>query len=187
MRGHVAGVLVVAWLAGGCAELSTEGALTLRAPGETRALEIYPDGGVVSASFQLKATREGYWGVMGDTTVDLNADGRRIFGIIGNDPINMRLRVEGDGLRTQGQYGSRIGRLSADGQAISSYLGTCRYDLHLVGARFEGTRSCFYGRNGEPVTIVLPPRFVGLSAERRAMLLTLLLGGASFRLLANTN
>jgi hypothetical protein len=165
---------VVAAVVGGCATTAGPDALALRTAGDTRLLDLYPGGGVVSAEYQLKATPEGYWGTAGGGTVDLNAAQGRIFGVIGGGVVNLHLRVEGDAVRLQGLYGGALGGLSADGQAISAWLGLCRYDLRAVGPRFEGQRNCHRGRV-QPATVELPPGFAALPPQRRAMLLALLL------------
>jgi hypothetical protein len=166
---------VWAAVAGGCATAPGPDSLALRTAGDTRLLDIYPGGGVVSADYQLKATPEGYWGTFGGgATVDLNAHGGRIVGVIGPGIVNMHLRIQGDAVRLQGLYGGALGGLSADRQAISAWLGLCYYDLHAVGNRFEGQRNC-HRRRVQPATVELPPGFAALPPQRRAMLLALLL------------
>jgi hypothetical protein len=170
-------VLAAMVTAGGCVTTGGPDALALRTVGHTRLLDVFPDGGVVSADYQLEATPEGYWGTVGDGTVDLNAQGDRVFGVIGNGVVNMRLRVEGDAVRLQGLYGGRVGGLAADARAISSWLGRCYYDLRAVGNRYQGQRNCYRGPGVQPATVELPASFGTLPPQRRAMLLALLLAG----------
>jgi hypothetical protein len=173
------GRLVLAALAGSACSTAGSGSyLTLRTIGETREMGPESDGGVRGARFQLRPTREGYWGTSGDALVDMNADGPHIVGVLGDHPINLHLQVEGDALRLQGLFAGRIGSMTIDRQGLSSWLGGCYYDLQAAGARFEGMRTCRARRGlAEPVSIDIAPGFEALPAERRAMLLALLLGG----------
>jgi hypothetical protein len=140
-------------------------------------MSLAPDGGVVGSSFQLRPTSDGYFGVAGTQTVDLNSFGQRIVGVAGGGVVNLHLRVDGDAVQVQGLFGGRLGRLFADSHAMSSWFGGCRYDLRMAGARFEGLRTCpRVPQAAQPVTVELPSGFADMPGERRAMLLTLLLG-----------
>jgi hypothetical protein len=149
----------------------------MRTIGETQSMGLEADGGVLGAGFQLTPTPEGYFGRAGSRWVDLSGEGRRIIGVLGNGLVNLHLRVDGEAVSVQGLFGGQLGRLAADRHGISSWLGGCYYDLQASGARFEGQRTCRRSRHvPEPVVVQLPDAFDRLPAERRAMLLALLLG-----------
>jgi hypothetical protein len=156
--------------------MGTGSSLTLRAIGDTREMAFEADGGVVGARFQLRPSAGGYWGVSGESPVDLRTSGQRIIGVVGDRIVNLHLQVDGDAVLLQGLFAGGIGRLSADHQTISSWLGGCYYDLQLTGSRYQGQRLCRRRGLVEPVSIDASGVFEALPAERRAMLLALLLG-----------
>jgi hypothetical protein len=168
--------VAVAALAGACSTASQGTYLTLRTVGETQQMSWAADGGVLGANFQLRATPEGYLGLVGDSTVELTSDGQRIVGVVGDRPVNLHLKIDGDGVRARGMFAGQIGSLVADRFAISSWLGGCHYALQVAGPRFQGERICRSSQVFELVTIELSRSFAALPAARRAMLLALLLG-----------
>jgi hypothetical protein len=176
------GRLVLALVLGGsaCSTAGSSSYLTLRTLGETREMGAERGGGVLGARFQLQSTNEGYFGIDGLAPVDMNADGEHIVGILGDRLINLHLRVDGNAVAIQGVFGGSLGNLHTDGQVLTSWLGGCYYALQSSGPRprMEGTRSC--RRSGsivEPVSLDVSSEFEALPAQRRAMLLALLLGG----------
>jgi hypothetical protein len=168
--------LAAAALVGACSTASQGTYLTLRTAGETQQMSWAADGGVLGANFQLRATPEGYLGVVGENTVDLTSDGQRIVGVVGDRPVNLHLKVDADGLRARGVFAGQIGSLVADRYAISSWLGGCQYTLQATGSRFQGERICRSNQTFEVVTIEVSRSFGALPAPRRVMLLALLLG-----------
>jgi hypothetical protein len=165
----LAGLMVI----GGCVWRAAESAtLALHVPGETRAMQLSAGGEVSGQSFQLRPTAGGYRGTAGAAVVDLNSSGEKITGVVGDRIVDLHVRVEGDEVHANGLFAGELGRLDAGPQAIFGYVGRCRYDLRDAGARFEGTRTC---GGTYPASLDLPRELANLPADRRAMLLALLL------------
>ena len=171
-------VLGVVVMAGGCATgAANGGAVSLRYQGMTRKMYIDGDGTVMGSRYQLRPTSDGYTGIGGRGVVDLRSDGARITGLGGDDKL-VALHVAADGavVRFNGLFGGRFASLTAAPDAITGWVGGCHYDFKSVGQRYEGTRACPMGE-GPPLwaQIELPSRFGALPADRKAMLMALLL------------
>jgi hypothetical protein len=178
--------LIVAGLAGCAAGNAESGAstLTLRAPGETQEMRITTDGRVAGASFQLQATDAGYRGAVHSQIVELRSDGERIRGVVGDRIVDLHVRVDGDVMGANGLFAGRLGRITATPVSISSSFGPCRYELQgdLRASKYEGSRACMRAPLPfEPASVELPARFGELPADRRAMLLALLLAADASR------
>jgi hypothetical protein len=130
------------------------------------------DAGLVSSRLQLIATASGYHGVLDGEPMELNAEGSRISGSVGQSPINLHVDTRGRGIRLNGLFAGQVGRMILGPGIIISSIGGCSYRLHAVGDRYEGTRAC---GTLQPARVDLPLGFEHLPDERRAMLLFLLL------------
>src|SRR4051812_16781038 len=108
-----------------CAAARTDGAVTLRAPGETRQMQIAPDGRISGPVFQLQPTSGGYRGFGRGGNVDLGSAGDRIIGVAGGGIVDLRLQVQGDSVHATGLFAGQLGRLEASSDRIASWLGPC--------------------------------------------------------------
>jgi hypothetical protein len=107
-------MLLIGCAAGRAGDEAGASYVTLRAPGETHQMRIGADGQVISASFQLRPTTDGYQGSARSGLVSLRSDGERITGLADDRPVDLHLSVEGEVLRAPGvPGGAQLGRAAA--------------------------------------------------------------------------
>jgi hypothetical protein len=110
----------------------------------------------------------------------------RITGLLGQQPVNLRVRGTDDGYHVSGLFAGSLSEYDvawSDRDGLRGVVGKCSYELRWTepDAAFEGLGACT-GGNIEPVFVQQPPPMrpardagPGLSATQTVALLTLAL------------
>jgi hypothetical protein len=116
-------------------------------------------------------------GRLDGSPVSLQADdvGMRVSGILGEQPVHLRIHPTPQGLHVGGLLGGSLSEYDIGPTALRGKIGRCSYDLRWTGEDYEGRRECADG-NIEPVVVQEPPALASLPPAHFVALLTLMLG-----------
>jgi hypothetical protein len=168
-------VVLTACASGGGAQPGN-GYVSSAGPAGSQEMRIETSGRVFGENFDLTTTDSGYRGLLrGELSSMESADGERITGSRGGNPIDLHVDADGATLRASGMFAGRLGRLQLDANGLTSTFGRCSLDLqHASGLTYVGQRACS-GGNIVPASLVLPAGFPRLTPARQVMLLSTLL------------
>jgi hypothetical protein len=190
--------LCCAVLLSACAGLSCaagQGDLLVRSPSRvfSAAVKVTQDGRASLAAIEGPSTSAALYGDELRGRVDgspliLTLDDRamRITGLLGMEPVNLRVRGTDDGYHVSGLFAGALSEYDvawSDHEGLRGWIGKCSYELRWTELEtgFEGMRACADG-NIEPVFVQQPPPMrpareaaPGLSPTQTVALLTLAL------------
>lgn len=177
MKRWLKGVLAAAVLlgAGGAMSEPKQDAINLRVARQQYNLVMTADN-VTGQDFQVSRLRDGLRGRTWLGVVDVTFKDGAVRGALGNAPVNLTVKREGDTLEAEGGFGGRPANVKMTPDEVTVYVRDCTYRLKArePGRSYAGKRSCDPALVPE-TELWLPDEFLAATPEEKAMLLLLAL------------
>ncbi|HEX5752018.1 MAG TPA: hypothetical protein VFZ09_37715 [Archangium sp.] len=133
---------------------------------------------VVSRDLQLHRTPTEIRGRALGSVAQLSLEKDGVSGAVGNSPVNLKVRTEGDSLIAEGGFIDGPVTLRFSPKELHVYISQCRYELTSTQGVYEGRRSCD-SRLLPPVRITVPAGLRERSPAEQAALLLFALAPAA--------
>lgn len=158
-------------LSGVAAAESELPAITVRLQYQAYNLSLSEDA-VTSQGIQLHRSATALRGRAFGTVADLALKEDGVSGVLGDTPVNLKVRKEGDTVLAEGGFMGGPVKLRFNAKQLQLYVNRCRYDLTYVdGGRYEGRRSTDRAL-APPIQLTVPPALQQRApAEQVALLL----------------
>jgi hypothetical protein len=106
-------------------------------------------------------------------SVTLDEKHKAVTGLIGDRPVQLRVREDAGGVHTRGLFGGGISAFDVSPKAIEGTIGECSYSLVNAGESYQGSRSC--GGGPEDVSVQLPSELDALPPAQKSLFVGLML------------
>ncbi|HYO66333.1 MAG TPA: hypothetical protein VEU33_09645 [Archangium sp.] len=133
---------------------------------------------VVSRDLQLHRSAKEIRGRALGSVAQLTLKKDGVSGAVGNSPVNLKVRMEGDTLLAEGGFIDGPVTLRFNPKELHVYISQCRYELTSTQGVYEGRRSCD-SKVLPPVRFSVPPEFLKRSPAEQAALLLFALAPAA--------
>jgi len=150
--------LIAAGLLAGGVAVAQEGSgnLHLRTPTSSVTARV-TESDITGPDLQLSHAPDAMRGRAYGRTVSLQIKDDLIGGLIGDQPVRLRLEKDEDGeLEAKGTFAGTYMNLELDREELKGRVGNCAYELEAREQRYEGWRSCG-GPPEYPVFLEIPP------------------------------
>jgi hypothetical protein len=108
-------------------------------------------------------------------SLTIDEDASTVKGLLGPEPVNLRVRTDDRGLHINGLFAGSIADYGIDSQGLAGQIGRCSYSLRTSAGVFRGERRCAYQDRNERVEVQTPPGMTDLPPPRYAALMSLML------------